>query len=111
MIFACAGAGLDGGAALACAGARITAGFGFARAGTAAAFAVALGFLADFSFSGEPVGAGVAVTPCVGADVGQDCYGRHIALAGRVRSISADTAKGIVSFAFIEPLPFTVVSQ
>jgi hypothetical protein len=115
VTFACAGAGLDAGAALACAGAGGPAGFGFARAGTAAgpgfAFAVALGFFADFSFSGVPVGAGVAVAPCVAAGVAQDCHGQHIALAGSVRSINADTAKGTVNFAFIEPLPFTVVSQ
>lgn len=115
VTFACAGAGLDAGAALACAGAGGPAGFGFARVGTAAgpgfAFAVALGFFADFSFSGVPVGAGVAVAPCVAAGVAQDCHGQHIALAGSVRSINADTAKGTVNFAFIEPLPFTVVSQ
>ena len=110
MTFACAGAGSDAGAALACAGAGGPAGFGFARAGTAAgagfAFAVALGFFGDFSFSGVPVGAGVAV---VAAGVAQDCHGQHIALAGSVRSINANTAKGTVNFAFIEPLPFTVV--
>ena len=115
MTFACAGAGLDAGAALACAGAGGPAGFGFARVGTAAgpgfAFAVALGFFADFSFSGVPVGAGVAVAPCVAAGVAQDCHGQHIALAGSVRSINADSAKGTVIFAFIEPLPFTEVSQ
>jgi hypothetical protein len=115
VTFACAGAGLDAGAALACAGAGGPAGFGFARVGTAAgpgfAFAVALGFFADFSFSGVPVGAGVAVAPCVAAGVAQDCHGQHIALAGSVRSINADTAKGTVNFAFIETLPFTVVSQ
>ena len=115
MTFACAGAGLDAGAAFAWAGAGVPAGFGFARAGTAAgarvAFAVALGFLADFSFSGAPVGAGVAVAPCVAAGVAQDCHGQHIALAGSVRSINADTAKGTVNFAFIERLPFTVLSQ
>ena len=96
---------------MACAGAGVPAGFGFVRAGTAAgarvAFAVALGFFADFSFSGVPVGAGVAVAPCVA----QDCQGQQIALAGSVRSINADPAKGTVNFAFIEPLPFTVVSQ
>ena len=112
MTFACAGAGLDAGAALACAGAGGPAGFGFARVGTAAgpgfAFAVALGFFADFSFSGVPVGAGVAVAPCVAAGVAQDCYGQHIAFAGSVRSINADTAKGTVNFAFIEPLPFSL---
>jgi hypothetical protein len=58
-----------------------------------------------------PVGAGVAVAPCVAAGVAQDCHGQHIALAGSVRSINADTAKGTVNFAFIEPLPFTVVSE
>ena len=109
MTFACAGAGLDAGAALACAGAGGPAGFGFVRVGTVAgpgfAFAVALGFFADFSFSGVPVGAGVAVAPCVA----QDCHGQHIALAGSVRSINADTAKGTVNFAFIETLPVTVV--
>jgi hypothetical protein len=79
---------------LACAG----AGFGFARAGTAVgagfAFAVALGFLAELGFSRVPVGAGVAVAPCVA----QDCHGQgqHIALAGSVRSINADTARGTV---------------
>jgi hypothetical protein len=111
VTFACAGAGLDAGAALACAGAGGSAGFGFACLGTLAgpgfAFAVALGFFADFSFSGVPVGAGVAVAPCVA----QDCHGQHIALAGSVRSINADTAKGTVNFAFTETLPFTVVSQ
>jgi hypothetical protein len=76
-------------------------------AGPGFAFAVALGFFADFSFSGVPVGAGVAVAPCVA----QDCHGQHIALAGSVRSINADTAKGTVNFAFIETLPVTVVSQ
>jgi hypothetical protein len=115
VTFACAGAGSDAGAALACAGAGGPAGFGFARTGTAAgagfAFAVALGFFGDFSFSGVPVGAGVAVAPCVAAGVAQDCHGQHIALAGSVRSINADTAKGTVNFTFIEPLPFTVVSQ
>ena len=114
MTFACAGAGLDAGAALACAGAGVPAGFGFARAGTAAGarvtFAAALGFFADFSFSGVPVGAGVAVAPCVAAGVAQDCHGQHIALAGSVRSINADTAKGTVNFAFIEPFLFTVLS-
>ena len=111
MTFACAGAGLDAGAALACAGAGGSAGFDFACVGTLAgpgfAFAVALGFFADFSFSGLPVGAGVAVAPCVA----QDCHGQHIALAGSVRSINVDTAKGTVNFAFIETLPVTVVSQ
>jgi hypothetical protein len=108
-----AGAGLGAGTALACAGAGVPAGFGFVRAGPAVgagfAFAVALGFLADFGFSGVPVGAGVAVAPCVA----QDCHGqvKHIALAGSVRSINADSAKGTVIFAFIEPLPFTEVSQ
>ena len=105
MTFACAGAGLDASAALAYG----PAGFGFARVGTAAgpgfAFAVALGFFADFSFSGVPVGAGVAVAPCVAAGVAQDCHGQHIALAGSVRSINAGTAKGTVNFALIEPLP------
>jgi len=111
VTFACAGAGLDAGAALACAGAGGSAGFDFACLGTVAgpgfAFAVALGFFADFSISGLPVGAGVAVAPCVA----QDCHGQHIALAGSVRSINADTAKGTVNFAFIETLPFIVVSQ
>ena len=118
MTFACAGAGLDARAALACAGAGLPAGFGFARAGTAAgagvAFAVVLGFFADFSFPGMPFGTGVAVAPCVAAGVVQDCHGQHIALAGSVRSINADTAKGTVNrrdFAFIEPLPLTVVTQ
>ena len=110
MTFACAGAGLDAGAALACAGAGGSAGFDFACVGTLAgpgfAFAVALGFFADFSFSGLPVGAGVAVAPCVA----QDCHGQHIALAGSVRSINADTAKGTVNFAFIEPLLFAAPS-
>jgi hypothetical protein len=114
MTFACAGAGLDAGAALACAGGGVPAGFGFVRAWTAAgacvAFAVVLGFFADFSFSGVPVGADVAVTPCVVAGVPQDCHGQHIALAGSVRSINADTAKGTVNFALIEPLLFTVLS-
>jgi hypothetical protein len=114
MTFACAGAGLDAGAALACAGGGVPAGFGFVRAWTAAgacvAFAVVLGFFADFSFSGVPVGADVAVAPCVAAGVPQDCHGQHIALAGSVRSINADTAKGTVNFAFIEPFLFTVLS-
>jgi hypothetical protein len=82
-----------------------------AAAGARVAFAAALGFFADFSFSGVPVGAGVAVAPCVAAGVAQDCHGQHIALAGSVISINADTAKGTVNFAFIEPLPFTVVAQ
>ena len=111
MTFACAGAGLDAGAALACAGAGGSAGFDVACVGTVAglgfAFAVALGFFGDFSFSGVPVGAGVAVAPCVA----QDCHGQHIALAGSVRSINADTAKGTVNFAFIENPPLAVVSQ
>ena len=105
MTFACAGAGLDAGAALACAGAGVPAGFGFARAGTAAGagvgFAAALGFFADFSFPGVPFGTGVA--PCVAAGVVQDCHGQHIALAGSVSSINAEAAKGTVNFAFIEP--------
>ena len=115
VTFACAGAGagLGAGVALACSKAGVRPGFGFARAGTAAgagfAFAVALDFIADFGFFGVTVGAGVAVVPCVA----QDCHGQvqHIALAGSVRSINADAAKGTVAFAFIEPLPFTVVSQ
>lgn len=111
MTFACAGAGLDAGAALACAGAGVPAGFGFARAGTAAGagvgFAAALGFFADFSFPGVPFGTGVVVAPCVAAGVVQDCHGQHIALAGSVSSINAEAAKGTVNFAFIERLPFT----
>jgi hypothetical protein len=106
-----AGAGLGAGTALVCAGAGLPADFGFARAGTAVgagfALAVALGFLDDFDFCRVPVGAGVAVVPCVA----HDSHGQvqHIALAGRVRSINADTAnKGTVTFAFIESLPFTV---
>ena len=54
---------------MACAGVGGSAGFDFACVGTVAgpgfAFAVALGFFADFSFSGLPVGAGVAVAPCL----------------------------------------------
>ena len=107
MTFACAGAGLDAGAALACTGAGVPAGFGFARAGTAAGagvgFAAALGFFADFSFPGVPFGTGVVVAPCVAAGVVQDCHGQHIALAGSVSSINAEAAKGTVNFAFIEP--------
>jgi len=109
VTFACAGAGLDAGAALACAGAGVPAGFGFARAGTAAGagvgFAAALGFFADFSFPGVPFGTGVTVAPCVAAGVVQDCHGQHIALAGSVSSINAEAAKGTVNFAFIEPSP------
>jgi len=96
------GAGLGEGAALACSKAGVPTGFGFA-------FAVALNLLADFGFSGVPVGGGVAVALC-GA---QDCHNQvqHIALAGTVRSINADAAKGTVTFPFIEPLPFTLVSE
>ena len=115
VTFACAGAGagLGAGLALACSNAGVPPGFGLARAGTAVgagfALAVALDFLAGFGFSGVPVGAGVAVVLCVA----QDCHSqvRHIALAGSVRSINADAAKGTVIFAFIKPLPFTVVTQ